>query len=448
MRQQRGFGRERPRHGSEDRSRRTRRKLSPVFFGVTFLYILFVAGGLYFGCLFITSITTMFNWVPLPRPPIPIIGQSDNLPTWKGKERVNILLLGLDQRADERDQPTRSDTMIVLTVDPTTKSAGMLSLPRDLWVPIPGQGENKINTAHFFGEVQKKGNGPALAKKTVQDLLGVPIHYYAKVDFKGFEKLIDMVGGITIDVEKPVKDNEYPTENYGVQRVYIPAGVQRMDGKTALRYARSRHADTDFNRNTRQQKVILAARQQAMRLDLLPKLPGMLGVMLQSVQTDLSANDLLALARMAREVDSNSIVSQSIDGTMTTDVNGDGTILKLRRDATARVINEVFHSGSVRKEAAKIEVQNGTGRAGLAASTADLLKNSGYSVVRIGNADGEYRETVILDYSGKKATAEAIAQLLKVAVKNVRSVVSTGEEEADILVILGQDVRVDVPRSD
>jgi LCP family protein required for cell wall assembly len=404
-----------------------------------------VLGGLYFGCLFVTSVTSMFSWIPVPRPPIPIIGQSDNLPTWKGTERVNILLLGLDQRPDERGQPTRSDTMIVVSIDPSTKSGGMLSLPRDLWVPIPGQGENKINTAHFFGEVEKKGNGPVLAKKTVQDLLGVPIHYYAKVDFQGFEKLIDMIGGVSIDVDRPVKDNEYPTEDYGVRRIYIPAGIQRMDGKTALQYARSRHADNDFSRSKRQQKVILAARQEALRLDVLPKVPSMIGLVLQSVQTDLAPNDLLALAGMAKSVSSENIVSHSIDSSMMIDVNGNGTVFKLKRDEAARVINEVFHSGEARKETATIEVQNGTSRAGLAGSTANLLKSSGYDVVEIGNADSDYKETVIIDYAGKKTTSEALAQFLRVPAKNVRSVASTGKEEADILIILGQDFRADVP---
>lgn len=402
--------------------------------------ILFILGGLYFGCIFITSV---FSWIPFPQPSVPIIGQSDNIPTWKGSERVNILLIGLDQRPDEKGQPTRGDTLIVVTVDPKTKSAGMLSIPRDLWVPIPGHGENKINTAHFFGELDRKGNGPVLAKRTVQDLLGVPIHYYVRVDFQGFEKLIDMIGGITLDVERPLKDNEYPTENYGVQRIYIPTGIQHMDGRTALQYARSRHADNDYERNRRQQKVLLSARQQALQLNLLPKLPGMLSTILQSVQTDISPTDLLALAKLTREVDSNSIVSGTIDDTMVNDVNGDGTLLTPRRQDIARLVNEVFFGYRAKQEAAKIEIQNGTGRTGFAASVANQLKSAGYTVVKIGNAESYYKETVIIDYSGKKATVNAIADWLKASAKNVRTVSSPeNKNDIDILIILGEDAWV------
>ncbi len=383
--------------------------------------------------------------MPIPRPSVPIIGdQSGNTPTWKGTDRVNILLLGIDQRPDERDQPTRSDTMIVLTIDPKTKSAGMLSIPRDLWVPIPGHGENKINTANFFGDADKPGNGPALAKRTVQDLLGIPIHYYVRVDFQGFKKLIDMVGGVNIDVERPLKDNEYPTEDYGIQRVYIPAGIQHMDGETALQYARSRHADNDFARSQRQRQVILAARQQALQLNILPKLPGMLTTIMQAVKTDLSPTDLLALAGLLRDIDSNSIVSEAIDDSMVNDMNHDGTVLTLKRQEAQKVINEVFYGYRVKQEAAKIEVQNGTGRTGLAASVAEQLKNAGYSVVKIGNASSDYKETAIIDYSDKKATTDALANLLKVAPKNVRTMSSSSAEDKDIdiLVILGQDVKI------
>jgi len=412
------------------------------------LIAIFVAGGIYAGCIFASSVASMIEIGPVsisvPRPPAPAIsGITSDSPVWKGDERVNILLLGLDQREDQKGQPTRSDTIIVLTIDPRTKSAGMLSLPRDLWVPIPGHGENKINTGYFFGEVDKRGNGPILAMRTVEDFLGIPIHHYAVVDFQGFEKLIDAIGGVTIDVEKPIRDDEYPTPDYGTISIYIPAGVQHMDGQRALQYARTRHADSDFGRIKRQQQVLIAARNQVMRLDIIPKLPNMLGILQESIKTDLAPADILALAGLLREIDSENIISRSIEPSMVNDVNGDGTVLIVKRNELAKLMAEVFSDPRVRREAASIEVQNGTSREGLANSTATSLKNLGYDVEKIGNADrSDYRESTIIDFAGKEATTNSLAKLLNVPSKNVRSASAKGSADVDILVILGQDARV------
>ncbi len=418
--------------------------LAYVFFAV------FVLGGIYMGCIFVTSIASMLQLGPvtvaLPRPPAPgLPGAASEAPAWKGTERINILLMGLDQRENERGQPTRSDTLIVLTIDPATKSAGMLSLPRDLWVTIPGHGENKINTGYFFGEVDKKGNGPSLAMRTVQTFLDIPIHHYAVVDFLGFEKLIDAIGGVTIDVEKPLKDDEYPTPDYGYMRIYVPAGIQHMTGERALQYARSRHADNDLGRNKRQQQVILAARSQVMKLDIIPKLPTMLGILQQALQTDFSPGDILALARLSRDIDSKNVVSRSVDVSMINDVYGDGSILTVKRPELAKAMAEIFSDPRLRNESANIEVQNGSDRAGLANSTATSLKNLGYKVLKVGNAErSDYKESVVIDYTGKKTTANSLAQLLGISLKNVKSASASPKDKdsIDILIILGPEAKI------
>ena len=214
--------------------------------------------------------------------------------------RVNILLMGIDQREQDSGLPTRTDTMILLTIDPASKSMGMLTIPRDLWVPIPGLGrpvEDRINTASILGDLEKyPGGGPALAKKTVQYNLGVPVHYYVRMDFKGFEKIVDALGGVTINVPQAIQDEEYPDDNYGVMSISFPAGVQHMDGETALRYVRTRHADSDFGRGRRQLQFLMAMRDQALKLNILPKVPGLIGQMRDSIKTDLSANDIITLA--------------------------------------------------------------------------------------------------------------------------------------------------------
>ena len=218
--------------------------------------VVFVAGGIYAGYLFYSTIKDLVAHAQLGAPVLANTEQGrvdvQNVPNIT-QERTNILLLGIDKRAQELGA-SRTDTMIVATVDPETKTAAMLSIPRDLWVSIPSYSEGRINTAHFLGDRDDyPGGGPALAKKTVQYALGIPIHYYVRINFEGFEKLVDAIGGISIDVKEAIHDEEYPDGNYGYMTVDIPAGPQHMDGKTALQYARVRHGGSDFLRAKRQQ---------------------------------------------------------------------------------------------------------------------------------------------------------------------------------------------------
>ncbi|GIW03779.1 MAG: hypothetical protein KatS3mg059_0399 [Thermomicrobiales bacterium] len=160
------------------------------------------------------------------------------LPEWDGTERLTILLLGVDRREDE---PSRSDTMILVNIDPIKKTAAMMSIPRDLKVMIPGYGMDKINAAYAFGDRDEvPGGGPGLAIRTIEANFGIRIDYFAEVDFNGFIKIIDTVGGVMIDVPYPIKDDAYPADGTNYMRVYFSAGWQHMDGKRALQYARTR----------------------------------------------------------------------------------------------------------------------------------------------------------------------------------------------------------------
>lgn len=229
------------------------------------------------------------------------------LPDWRGTERVNILLLGIDQRPDERPDFARTDTMLLVSVDPLEKSAALLSFPRDLWLTIPGRGQQRINVAHALG-------GPELSKKTIEANFGIKVQYFARINFKGFEEMVDTLGGVMVDVERPIKDDEYPTEDYGYMRVYIPAGPQMMDGRTALQYARSRHSENDFGRMRRQQKVLLAMRDRAVQLDMLTKLPNLLGALQRAAATDLSPTEILALAKLGSQIAPERVETLVIDG--------------------------------------------------------------------------------------------------------------------------------------
>ena len=396
------------------------------------LLAVFVAGGIYSGRLFYSTVRDLVAHAQLGAPATPIAEdgpvQTQSPPDIE-QERVNILVLGTDRRTGEQG-PSHTDTMIVLTVDPGNQTAGMLSIPRDLWVSIPGHSENRINTAHFLGEVDgNPGGGPALAKTTVQYALGIPIHYYVRVNFEGFERFIDAIED-------------------------IPVGVQHMDGKTALQYARARHGGSDFARARRQQEVIKAVRDKVLSLDIpLTKIPEILRIVGGSVQTDLTLSDMYALAKVARTIDAENIKSVVIDESMTTpQLTPDGADVLIPDRARIREALDMLFAGPsltaqaglseselVAQEAARIEVQNGTPTEGLAQRTSEYLGGLGYTVVSFCNADrSDYASNVIIVYSEKPNTVNSLVARFGIAPENVRQGVDA-HNEVDVRVVLGRD---------
>lgn len=387
------------------------------------------------------------------------------LPIWTGRERVNILVMGIDQRTGV-EQPEgngdlwRTDTMLVFTLDPVTMSGGMLSIPRDLWVPIPGYQRGRINTAHYIGEVDNyPGGGPALAVETVQYNLGVPIRYYARVNFTAFEEMIDLIDGIDVYVEEEIDDPKYPDEAYGYDPLYIPAGQQHFDGEMALKYARTRcTSGGDFDRARRQQKILMAVFEKVTRLGMLPKLattraPKLWQTLQGSVQTDLKLDQIIALADLASQVNPDDIRYGVIDENYTdfyTTPDGQ-EVLKPDRERMRELRDYIFTAevpssapeGSPRvqleEEAATIEVLNGTLTTGLAAGVAERLREEDLQVERVGNADrSDIAESLVIASTGKTYTAEYIARLLDLP----QAAVVHGADPAaeyDISVVLGAD---------
>ncbi len=380
---------------------------------------------------------------PTPRPAPPASPpRSALLPPLPG-ERVNILLLGLDQRDDERAAgiPARSDTMVLVTLDPATRSGGLLSLPRDLWVAIPGgYRNNKINVAHFLGELDKQpGGGPGLAKRTVAQNFGLPVHYYIRANFRGFESVIDTLGGIDVDVPKHIIDRSYPTENYGYMTIEFQPGLQHMDGVQALQYARTRHQDNDFQRNQRQQQVLLAARDKLLRLDLLPRLPWLLGTVKDAVDTDIPMTAMPGLLRLVSEITSQNVVSVAVEPSMVYDRYIGSTDLVPKRGEIPKLVARLTADPKIVQEKAKIVVENGAKESGLVSKVRDYLEKHGYAVSRVDRAERyEYAETVILDHTGtKEATLSGLAALLEVPAQDIRS--EPAADDTDITVIVGAD---------
>lgn len=215
-------------------------------------------------------------------------------PDLSAGERFTLLLVGLDRR--QPNQFSRSDVIMLFSIERKTRSLSLLSIPRDLWVRIPNYGRYRINAAYFFGEYYE-ANGPELARKTVESVFGIPVHAVAAVDFTGFTALINAFGGVDVTVAKTLVDNLYPTLDYGYTRIVIPAGPQHMDGETALIYARTRHPDNDFKRMGRQQNLITSARAGLFSDESIGIFPLLLGRFNEIVVTDLTLTEQLVLLR-------------------------------------------------------------------------------------------------------------------------------------------------------
>jgi LCP family protein required for cell wall assembly len=372
------------------------------------------------------------------------------LPNWDKQDRINILLVGTDQR--DGDPYSRTDSMIIASIDPKTKTVGLLSLPRDLQVNIPGYGPDKLNAAYIYGDYDKKpGGGIGLLERTILNNFGVQIHYFGSVNFQGFVKIVDAFGGVTVDPQYAIVDDEYPTETYGYTSLYFPAGVQHLDGTAALQYARTRHADLDFGRSRRQQEVILSLRQQALKGNLIQNFYKLLDALKGSVQTDLQQQQIAQLANLGLSIPDGGIHQISLEDLLVGKVGDDGSQY-LDGDWSqirARVRQIVPNAGATvptptPDATAKISVQNGTLRAGFATRTADRLKARGFNgaTVNTNTVTGvelPLSQTIIYEY-GKADTAILAAKALGLTESSVQHATGSGPGGADILIVLGNDV--------
>jgi len=235
---------------------------------------------------------------------------------------MNILLVGTDGRPGE--DVSRTDTLVLVHLDAQSNRVSMLSFPRDLWVNIPGYGKNRINAAYLTGERKiGPGYGPALLKETVGELVGLPIDHFVMINFDGFKTLIDRIGGIYIDVPKAIDDDKYPMDEYEgdvrTMKIHFDAGRQLLDGTKALIYARTRHADSDFGRNQRQQQVLMAIFDRVRAQGFLGQLNNLdeyTDAVSDYVRTDLSRRDMLSLASMGSKLNAENIQRYAIDSTM------------------------------------------------------------------------------------------------------------------------------------
>jgi len=386
-------------------------------------------------------------------------GESDSA----GGSRKNVLVMGLDRRPREGQAPARTDTMFVLTIDPQGKTAGILGMPRDLWVEIPtkdGDGyiKERINAAYVLGEVNDyDGGGPRLAIETVEHTLGIKIHHYVVIDFEGFKEVIDALGGIDVDVPDYLRDDLYSESeqpgDYDPQE--FEPGVQHMDGSRALAYARIRRGSSDLDRIQRQQRVIFATMDKALSLNVLADALELWNKYKDTIDTDIHDTQILGFALLAAEIPPERINALSLGPATVPYTTPQGaSVLLAAPEGIQQIVEALFSDQQILDEGAMVEVQNGTGEAGLASNVVDYLVNLGLPRSSLVTSNAPEQDlgqpSVILDYTGKRYTAEKLAEWLDLPPERVRSagpedVALKTSSQADIVLVVGTDVELDRP---
>lgn len=394
---------------------------------------------------------------------------------------TNFLLLG--SGGLNHDGGTLTDTMIVASLDDENKTVTMLSIPRDLWMKDKVVGNSKINEVYLnakdhYEEINKippktedlKSNQQAMEhlRTKIEEILGIPIHYYVSVDFSAFTDIIDAVGGVDINVEKAIYDPLYPkmgTVDY--ETFSMAKGPQHLDGKTALKYARSRETTSDFDRSKRQQQIIMAIKESALKANILfskEKISNILEIIKANINTNITIEEILTLGSIAKDYSKDSIITRLMHDDPTRcggflytperSYYGGAFVLVPAGgfDIIHKYADLIFGFTAIAKEDAKIQILNGTPRAGVAGETKQILQRFCFNMSRFGNAEKKdviqttyyYRQK--LDEKGKPIESRPLTlDFLKKLVpgKEVEGIpqkyIDLGYTDSDIILELGTD---------
>ncbi len=355
-------------------------------------------------------------------------------------EPVNILLMGTDQDPDGDSK--RSDSIMLVRVNPQGECLSILSIPRDLLVDIPGVGQDKINAAYAIG-------GVPLAIETVRDFTGLPIHHFVLVDYDGFRQAVDAVGGVYVDVDRRYfNDNSNAAWGEAYEPIDLQPGYQKLNGADALSYVRYRHEDSDFVRIKRQQYFLRDAKAQALHWGNFTKIPELADVFASNTTSDISRSEILSLTKFILSVDRNHIFQAQapID-----ESGGMGSYLLPSEDQLPQVIaafedpdfqtpeppapEEQAGLSDAAKQAS-IEVLNGNGVEGSAADAAQVLTSNGCTSVSVGgNAEFDYDQNQVYYRPGARAAAEEIGKLMQPA--EVAPLPAGIDTQAQLLLVVG-----------
>lgn len=382
----------------------------------------------------------------------------------EGDGRVNILLLGIG--GAEHQGSDLTDSMMLASIDPENHTASLLSLPRDLWVTLPNAGSMKINAAYETGKYKylhkissDNSNFNAIqagfssVDQTVEQVLGVPIHYNLLFNFQAFRQAVDTVGGVDVNVPEQLYDPTMAWENHG-NPVLAKAGLQHMDGVHALIYVRSRETSSDFARAQRQRSVLLALKDKTITLGTLSnptKISGLINAFGNNVKTDLSLGDASRLYSIFKQINNNNVQSIDLDTpphqlVTTGNINGQSVVEPKaglsQYDDIQAYVRSSLQDGYILKEHAKITVLNGTPVNGLATAKADELKTYGYNVTTVASAPTNgYDQTILVDLThGKdRYTKHYLEQRFNTTATTTLPDTAIAPNGADFILVLGTD---------
>ncbi len=382
----------------------------------------------------------------------------------EGDGRVNILLLG--KGGPGHDGPDLTDTLLIASVDSCQKEVGLLSIPRDLYVQRPGNGQTKINSVYPEAKTEALNSGKSkkaaekigieAIEKVSEEVTGMPIHYFAMVDFKAFQKAIDTVGGVDVDVKEPLYDASVAWEN-NWDPLIADKGQQHFDGKKALLFSRSRYGSArgDFDRTERQKQVMIALKEKVLSLGTFSnpiKITGLLNAFGSHIHTNLSIEDILKLYEIAKNVESDKIQSVGLadppnEYVTTTMLNGLSVVVPKEGinnyEAIHKYIRTKLRDGFLKKENARITVLNATNESGKANAYAKMLKSYGYKVVDTGDApSGDSQKTILVDLkNGENKYTKRYLELRtkSQATDDLPDGVSIDKEKTDFVIIVGKE---------
>ncbi|MFA6547552.1 MAG: LCP family protein [Candidatus Magasanikbacteria bacterium] len=413
------------------------------------------------------------------------IFHSDNILDGQKDDRINILLLGIGGAG--HDGPYLSDTNIILSIKPSTKEVAMISIPRDLGVTIDDHGVRKINSADAFGEAQTPGAGGEYARQIFAKTFGMDIPYYARVDFTAFQEIIDEVGGVTVNVPRAFVDYEFPGANFSYRTISFDTGVQSMDGQRALDFARSRHGNngegSDFARSRRQQLMISALKEKLLSVGTYTnpvRVQNILQSLSSHITTNLNFGQTMYLANLAKDADKNIkmlVLDNSETGFLKSYIADSGAYILApvtgNFDNINLAIQDVFDNSHTKIAqnlstenksifpSGKIQILNGTWRAGLAAKYQQNLQEKGFSTLPAANSPKRPIDTTTIYVVNTKISNDIVLALQKEITakieKGLPEWIKSGSTntnsstdqtnpnlkfntEADILIILGSDL--------
>lgn len=381
----------------------------------------------------------------------------------EGDGRVNILVLG--KGGPGNTAPDLTDTIIVASINPIGHEAALLSIPRDLYVKIPGDGSNKINSAYAFAKnkvlAQSKPSsttnklaedaGLKAIEQVVEESMGIPIHYYVMIDFDGFTQAINTVGGI--DINAPSAVYEQMLINGKPYTLNVKPGVQHFDGTKAQAYARSRFTSArgDFDRSERQRLIMIALKDKILSLGTLAnpvKINELISAFGSHIQSNLSTDEVMRVYTIGKEIPSSSISSIGLadppnNYVKTANINGLSVVVpRLGTDNFSEIqgyVRNALKDGFLKQENASISVLNGTSTEGKATTKANELKSYGYNVVNIGDSPVKGNtKTIIVDRTGqKKYTRRYLEQRFGVTATDKMPNDTIPTNNADFVIILG-----------